>query len=421
MSPQTPVKPARQLKTAPPRAKQKPAYRAAEQISELIGAIYDCALDPARWEPVLWEICLEFSLATSILAVNRLPGGAAMLQTSVGVPPDWLSRIPQYAEDVVAIWGGAERIQQYPIGEPIITSQAVGWAVVRENRYYREWAVPQGLQDSVAIILARDASMVGSIAFGRREPDEIGDAEVDGLRLLAPHFRRAVTISNLFDMKSIEVATFDAVLDSFAFGIVLVDEHLGIVHANQAAQALLAARDPVRSEGGALIVGERAAHAALQRAVRDAAGDQARLGAKGIGLPVRSADGAPFVVHVLPIGRGEMRRGLGQRASVALFVAPAVASRRTPADALALLYDLTPAELRVLELLAAGTTQAAIGQSLGIAPSTVKSHVLRLFRQDWPRRQVDLVKTGRRPVVAGLGDRRRNPRNSPPASMGMDL
>ena len=53
---------------------------------------------------------------------------------------------------------------------------------------------------------------------------------------------------------------------------------------------------------------------------------------------------------------------------------------------------LTPAETRVLELLAAGMTQTAIGQTLGIAPSTVKSHVLHLFDKTGCRRQVDLVR-----------------------------
>ena len=63
-------------------------------------------------------------------------------------------------------------------------------------------------------------------------------------------------------------------------------------------------------------------------------------GRRASGCPVRTADGGSFVIHVLPLGHGEMRRGIGQRASVALFIAPTAASRRTPTDALTLLYDL---------------------------------------------------------------------------------
>ncbi len=392
MSPQTLGKSAgrnRGLRAStPPRA----ADVSAGQISELIGGIYDCVLNPGNWNAVLGTVCREFSFAGAMLGILGLRPGAVSFEASFGYSAEALASSATYATDIVTLWGGYDRLQQYPLDEPIVLSQAMGPAIF-ENRYYREWGAPRRLTDQVAMVIARNSLIIGNVGFGRHElAGEIGTAEVDGLRLLAPHFSRAVTIGNLFDMKTIEVATFGKVLDNFAFGIVLVDEHLGIVHANRAAQALLAGRSPVRSERGALIVTERLAHAAVQRAVRDAAGDEANLGAKGIGLPVRTADGGSFVIHVLPLGHGEMRRGIGQRASVALFIAPTAASRRTPTDALTLLYDLTPAETRVLELLAAGMTQTAIGQTLGIAPSTVKSHVLHLFDKTGCRRQVDLVR-----------------------------
>ena len=44
-----------------------------------------------------------------------------------------------------------------------------------------------------------------------------------------------------------------------------------------------------------------------------------------------------------------------------------------PIDALAMLYGLTPAETRVLQMIADGETQAEVARALGIAPSTVKT------------------------------------------------
>ena len=63
-----------------------------------------------------------------------------------------------------------------------------------------------------------------------------------------------------------------------------------------------------------------------------------------------------------------------------------------PADALALLYDLSPAETRVFELVCAAKRPAEIAGELGVAGSTVKSHLLRVFEKTGCRRQVDLVK-----------------------------
>jgi DNA-binding CsgD family transcriptional regulator len=362
-----------------------------ETLSDLVGQIYDCVLDPAKWESVLKSICDEFAFASSILGVQRLPALQPICQYSVGVEPDWLARIPEFGAEIVEVWGGLERFQGYPLDEPLVNSQVVDRAVISGNRYVKEWT-SRGMLDAVAMFIARDESILGSVAFNRHQSvGAIGDREVDALRILAPHFRRAVTISNLFDMKTIEAATFGSVLDSFAFGIILVDEGLGIVHANQAAAVMLRSRDVIRSDKAKLSLPDRSANAALERAVRQAASDESNLGGMGIGIPVRRAEGEACVIHVFPVKGGTNRRGLAQRAAAALFIAPAAAPRM-PIDALALLYDLTPTETRIFEMISAGNTQSEIGQTLGIAPSTVKTHVLHLFDKTGCRRQADLLK-----------------------------
>ena len=131
---------------------------------------------------------------------------------------------------------------------------------------------------------------------------------------------------------------------------------------------------------------------ALQTAVTLAGRSEILLGRRGIGIPLRHRDGTASVAHVLPLRRHEIRQGLVQRASAAVFIAPALTPPRLPADALALLYDLTPAELRVFELIADGRTQAEIAMELSIAPSTVKTHLLRVFDKTGCNRQAELVK-----------------------------
>jgi DNA-binding CsgD family transcriptional regulator/PAS domain-containing protein len=364
-----------------------------ERLSELIGSIYDCVLDPAKWEGTLAAIGAEFLFANAVLSVLRLDNGQMILGASMGIGPAWLARAMEMSPDVMEGWGGPERIQQFPLDEPIVWSEAVGLEAQRASRYFREWGEPQGFLDTAAIGIARDATMVGTVAFGRHGSiGRIGVAELDGLRLLAPHFRRAVTISNFFDMKAIEAESLGAALDALTSAIVLVDENLVIVHANAAARSMLAARDPIRSDKGAIVLPLAASHDSLARAVRDAARDEIALGAKGIGIPVPRTGGNSLVVHVLPLGHGEMRRELGPRASAALFIAPAGASLRMPGEAMALLYDLTPAEARVYELVVAGRALADVAATLGIAPSTVKTHLLRLFDKTGCRRQVDLVR-----------------------------
>lgn len=366
----------------------------AERLSDFIGMIYDCVIAPEKWGAAIDAIRLEFDFANAILGVNALPEGHVAIHAFAGVDATAAARIAEYSsEEVIELWGGPARIHHYPLAEPIILSQATDRATWIGNRYYCEWAKPQGITDAVAIAVARDPTMIGSLAFARHQSaGKIGEDQMTGLRLIAPHIRRAVTISKLFDLKAVEVSTFASTIEAFAAGVVLVDENLAIVHANAVAAAMLAANDPILSRKGRLGLRHKAANGALEAALFQAVQDEKRLGQRGIAIPARRKNGEPCVLHVLPLRRGEIRPGLVQRAAAALFIAPAASPPRLPTDALVLLYDLTPAEARIFELICDGRTQADIAAMLGIAPSTVKTHLLRVFEKTGCRRQADLVK-----------------------------
>jgi DNA-binding CsgD family transcriptional regulator len=377
------------------RAARPPISCSPEKISELIGDIYDCVLDPGNWERVLASLNREFCFANSALGVIPLRSGGHTIRATAGIDREWLAIADSdaYRAESVNRWGGPERAAQFPLDEPIVLSQVAAAVKWRDNRYYRDFLEPRGLIDTVGISIAREPLLLGYVAFSRHQSaGEVGASELDGLRLLGPHLRRAVTISNLFDMKAIEAASFASVLDSFAFGLVLVDAQLGIIHANKAAAEMLGTRDPIESRNGVLVLREKPCHAALERAVRQAALDEVAMGPRGIGIPAHRTAGEPCVIHVLPLKRGEMRRGLAQRATAALFVAPAAVPTRMPSDALAVLYDLTPSEVRIFELIADGQTQGTVANTLGIARSTVKSHLLHVFEKTGCKRQADLVK-----------------------------
>jgi DNA-binding CsgD family transcriptional regulator len=368
-----------------------------QRISELIGAIYDCVLDPGKWHDVLQTLNHQFAFAMAVLGVVPLRHGANVINVSVGYDKEWLAVADAYRAEIVDRWGGPERLAQYPLDEPIAASRAVGREAWSDNPYFRDVLAPRGLIDAVGIVIAREPSLVGYVAFSRHQSaGEVSASELDGLRLLGPHLRRAVTISNLFDMKTIAAASLASVLDTFSFGLVLVDAQLGIVHANNVATRMLAARDPIESRNGSLALRERACHAALERAVHWATLDEMDMGPRGIGIPARRAQGEPCVIHVLPLQRSEMRRGLAPRAVAALFIAPALLPPRMPSDALAVLYDLTPSETRIFELITDGQPIDTVADTLGVARTTVRSHLQHLFEKTGCKRQAELVKLASR-------------------------
>lgn len=364
----------------------------ADQASHLIGLIYDCVIDPARWQVAVDAMREHLGTPNASLSVIELATGNPLAQVASGIPAEWLGEMPKYAHAFTDCWGGPARINQFPSDEPVLVSEAVTIERLQRNDYFVQWARPQGLIDCLGLFSQVDGIRFAGVGCGIHEALPFQEFQRSSLRLLAPHIRRAISISGLLNMKSVAADTLDAALDALTPPIVLVAADLAVVHANSAAREMLRDRDPIRNAGGRLALPHPQGTTALADAVARCADGVVALGQRGIGIPTRRRDGSPAIVHVMPLARKASRPGVEQRAVAAVFAAPAAAPPQMPAAALALLYDLTPAETRVLELVVEGKAPAEVANHLGISLTTAKTHLQRVFQKTDCNRQADLVR-----------------------------
>ncbi|UWM85370.1 helix-turn-helix transcriptional regulator [Rhizobium sp. SRDI969] len=361
--------------------------------SKLVAMIYDCVLEPVKWETFVSELLYELNFSYGLLSISAFPEGNAVFGVSVGIEGPWMEKLPGYWADIMEIWGGDVRIQQYPLEEPILQSQITDVGQLKTNPYYSGWFAPQGYIDAVAIGLERNQHMVSSLALGRHATaGPVSEDELGQLRLLAPHLRRAISIAQQLEVQSIAASAYASVVDSLPVGVLLVDELMAIIHANPTAESLLSQPGPFRSAGSRLVVRSEGA-AALEQAVARAASDEAALGRSGgAGIPVRHADSIAYVVHVLPLRQRQSRGALCLPASAALFLVPAGSQSLLPSDPVTQLYGLSPAETRIFELIVRGETPKAIAKQLGLSASTIKTHVRNIFAKTGTRRQADFAR-----------------------------
>jgi DNA-binding CsgD family transcriptional regulator len=354
----------------------------AEEFSSLVGSIYDCALDPALWPQALAALCPRLRSRISVLALQEMPSARILLDVTTGVAPRDVERMRGYGPDVIDQWGGPAVMAALPLDEPMVLSRVN--PRYAENRFSREWQAPLGFVDTMAVGFFRDPGALSSLAFVRHRDDgPISDDEIDLARLFIPHQKRALTISRVLEARTVERDSFADVLDGLAVAVLLVGPDLRLVHANRAGEAMLRARDPLGLRGGRVTAPAGLA-AALAAALAAPPGG---LGRRGLGVPARRADGGELVLHVLPLGEA----GPLPQAAAAIFVAPAIHPRPAPLDAVAALFDLTPAEARVLELIAAGRSAPEAAAALGVQVTAVRTHLLRLYDKTRTRRQADLV------------------------------
>ena len=108
--------------------------------------------------------------------------------------------------------------------------------------------------------------------------------------------------------------------------------------------------------------------------------------------PALGSSGNRAVLHILPLQYGALRSTLDAEASVAIFMTQEASYAAPPTDTLRVLYGLTPAEVRICELMLQGMTPNEISEQIGVAVSTARTHLLRIFQKTGTARQADLVR-----------------------------
>jgi DNA-binding CsgD family transcriptional regulator/PAS domain-containing protein len=362
-------------------------------LIDLIGAIYDAAIEPQLWQSTIDRIRQHFGFHIAMLGIAKLPEVEMLIQVSCNVPAEYVAAVPSFSDCIFDLWGGPAGVARLPLEEPVLNSNMPEFQGHESNRYYQEWAKPQGLVDQCVIFLAHDRLTNASLGLGIHESGtRPTPAQLDELRLIGPHLRRAATVSRLLDLAVDATTTFRSAFDAMSCGAVLVDAQLKILHANRVAEEMLHYGDPIRTSAGRLELHRELLPGQLKSAVSAIAAGEAVLGRRGIAIPARRRDETAVALHVMPLERRSSRAGLPLEAVAAVFIADGSGPISAPRDAVMLLYGLTPAEARVFELVAAGRSSPEIAAELGIAASTVRTHLLRVFDKTGRHRRTELVR-----------------------------
>ena len=157
------------------------------------------------------------------------------------------------------------------------------------------------------------------------------------------------------------------------------------------------AGDILKMVNGQLRASDAGADRQLGEAIATTIRGGATPGAKAAGLALAAGDGTRYVAHALPFGSATRQSSAIPLASLAFFVSKTAIDPPSLPEAIGRAYKLTATELRVLLAIVDAGGAPEVADALGVAASTVKTHLARLYEKTGARRQADLVK-----IVAGF-------------------
>jgi DNA-binding CsgD family transcriptional regulator/PAS domain-containing protein len=367
-----------------------------ESLSRLIGQIYDAVVDPTLWSSVLMQTCVFTHAVKAVLIHEDALEPANSLFHISNADPDW-ERL--YLNTYMMI--NPARLARGRLVKPndvVLTSDYMSERQYARTRFAREFLALRNCVDLATVILEVTPTAFTVLGVLRSQAQGFADSDLRRkLEWLAPHFRRAVTLANLFEHRHMVAESLAETLDALKAGVFMLAADSRIVHANNSAKNFLEGDQAFRVNDGKLVPQEASARTALAEALSAASSGDEALGSKTPSILFRSGAEKTLIGTVMALNNGQQRRAaLRYRAVATLCLREASFEAPVVAPAIAELYKLTPREMTVLATIIENPGVPEAAYILGLSKGTIRTHLKSIFRKTGATRQADLIK-----VVAG--------------------
>ncbi len=351
---------------------------------DLIGCVYDAARDESLWQRFLMQLVQAASATRGSLIVRDGRGNNCRVHSAAGWSKEDLSL---YAGRYAASDPWNLCVRRLPVGFAGSDDEYCPRGESEASPAFREFYAPRDCYHSCGAVIAATEESGASITVTRGiSRGAFSDRELQVLKVLVPHLRRAVSIQNTLKSAQLFNAALAAQLDSHPHGFCLIDCYRRVVHSNSAAKTLLAAGDGVRMRSGRLVARSAADELVLAHAVSCCAdGRSTRIAVS------RGGDKPPLRLLIFPHTPDNPPTLGATRALTAVMLVDVSLPSRMDAPMLREIFGLTKNESIVALRLAQGLDLKEIAAGMGISIETVRTHLRRTMSKTGVRRQGALV------------------------------
>ena len=358
-----------------------------QQFSDLIGSIYQGALEQQPWQSFLANL-REIMGAVNTTLVLRVPSakGKGVLLTDGGV----LEGIATYNESLFV----HDPFVDLPPGEIKTLSEFISEQELINSELYQVCMAPAGIHDSLGADMKVPGEMEARLRVARvKGAQAFGDEEKALVRSILPHLERAIIIHARLNKMASERALYAGAMEQLSVGSIILDENGRILNCNEMAAKLMAQKDGLLRADDNLQLANRKQTNELQKLIANVLDNQ-RRGAAAIvqAMTVPRPSGlSDLGVVIRPVPVTEWSEGHAVP-TVAIFISDPEQASEAPIQIITRLFGFTPTEASLAMLLVNGLTLDEAAAELNISRNTARTHLRSVFAKTGVGRQTMLVR-----------------------------
>jgi len=390
--------------------------RTREATADVIGGIYDAALEPARWPDALGRMAAHAEAESAAAIVVDLSGAAVGFMAVAGADPRALD---DYAARYARIDPWTAFLGSRPAGRAIASQTVMDDAAFERTEFYNDFLRRYGLFHAMGGFVVRSGSLAFLTGVLRsRARGSFQPAELARLKAVFPHLGRAARIHRQLAQAGGIAAGLTTALDRVPLAALLSDRTGRVVWMNQLAEALVRRGEGLRVRQGRLEAAvangtttelrrliAAAALIGLHTPRRRLAGTGAADDGDDGAIDVNQAGGVlllprpwplkPLTVMVTPMSEPAQPVDIAldlPRPEALLLVSDPERAVQLPTDRLTHAFGLTAAEAKLAAALATGSSLTAYAETAQITIGTARWYLKQALAKTGAHRQSELVR-----------------------------
>lgn len=356
-----------------------------KQLDYLISVLYETVLDSSRWQEAV-GLCGKYAGGVDAQLVTIDKNLNAPIASVFAATTFSMERVDDYMNYYIDINPHMTTLRDSTVDEWLCCHHAFKQHFVDHSEFYQDFTIPNGAryQMNAWIDNTEDHHSLLSVirAVGQQPFDNV---EQLAAQRFSSHLQRALRLQKHMQNLQTKVELGAMAIDALALAMLIVDAKGTILHLNSSAGRLLNSHvSGLSVKTGRLCASSPIDKDKFQNLIVAAT----RYPATGNAMRLSCEETRQVFITPLPAASPFAK---DFQTPLALVLVMEAGENLSTLQLVGKLYNLSPAELRIVSALLSGKSPEEYAQAVGVTMNTVRTQLKKLFSKTGTRKQSELI------------------------------